>query len=110
MTTLGNTSQITQQLQQDLQNELTTANQLLRLISVELHQIKELTNPDGEFEKNIIQNTSLIKTLSNMQQIDLDKIPAFSRKQIDLSMHINQNGSYEEHNTFRNDSEMEESQ
>ncbi|XP_026725709.1 uncharacterized protein LOC113492452 isoform X2 [Trichoplusia ni] len=32
MTTLGNTSQITQQLQQDLQNELTTANQLLRLM------------------------------------------------------------------------------
>lgn len=45
-----------------------------------------------------------------MQQIDLDKLPPFSRKQIDLSMRINQNVSYEEHNTFRNDSEMEESQ
>lgn len=45
-----------------------------------------------------------------MQQTDLDNIPPFTRKQIDLSTHINQNVSYEEHNTFRNDSEMEESQ
>ncbi|XP_075980858.1 uncharacterized protein LOC142979661 [Anticarsia gemmatalis] len=98
------------QMQQDLQNELTTANQLLRLISLELQQIKHLTNTGGDFEANIVQNVAQIKALAKLQQVDLDKLPPFTRKQIDISMNSNQNISYEQHNTFRNDSEMEDSQ
>ncbi|CAB3234045.1 unnamed protein product [Arctia plantaginis] len=94
------------QMQQDLQNELTTANQLLRLISVELQQIKHLTNNGGEFESHIKQNASLIKTLANLQQVDLEKLPSFTRKLMDNTMHSNQNVSYDQHNTFRNDSEL----
>uniref|UniRef100_A0A2A4IU08 Uncharacterized protein n=1 Tax=Heliothis virescens TaxID=7102 RepID=A0A2A4IU08_HELVI len=110
MSALGNMVQSTQQLQQDLQNELTTSNQLLRLISIELQQIKYLTSSGGEFESNLTKNSSLVKTLANMQQVDIENLPTFTRKQIDMSMNLTQNASYEEHNTFRNESEMEESQ
>ncbi|CAH0694585.1 unnamed protein product [Spodoptera exigua] len=108
MSALGNLSQGNQQ--QDLQNELTTANQLLRLISVELQQIKHLTNPAGDFAVNIKKNAEIIKKLANLQQVDLANIPPFTRKYIDLNENANQNVSYEEHNTFRNESEMDESQ
>ncbi|CAH1639129.1 unnamed protein product [Spodoptera littoralis] len=110
MSALGSLSQGNQQLLQDLQNELTTANQLLRLISLELEQIKTFTNPAGDFAANIQKNAELMKKLANLQQVDLTKLPPFTRKYIDLNENANQNVSYEEHNTFRNESEMDESQ
>ncbi|XP_053610842.1 uncharacterized protein LOC128675442 [Plodia interpunctella] len=96
--------QLAQQLQQDLQNELTTANQLLRLISLELQQIKHFTRSNGEFEANIKENASLLTTLGSLQQIDLENIPPMARKQIDMSNHSNNNVSYQQHETFRNSS------
>ncbi|KAJ8712310.1 hypothetical protein PYW07_005152 [Mythimna separata] len=107
MSALGNENQVTKQLQQDLQNELNTTNQLLRLISVELQQIKHLTRPSGEFEANIVKNTSLIKELGKMQQVDLDNLPPFTRRQIDI--HTNQHASNKEDVSYRIDS-LEESQ
>ncbi|KAL0871171.1 hypothetical protein ABMA27_004947 [Loxostege sticticalis] len=105
-------AQITpQQLQQDLQNELTTSNQLLRLISVELQQIKQFTSTGGEFEAQLKQNASLLSTLTTMQQIDTANLPAIQRKNIDMSInHTNQNISYEQHDSFRNASDMDDSQ
>ncbi|RVE53203.1 hypothetical protein evm_002036 [Chilo suppressalis] len=67
--------QVNQQLQQDLQKELTTANYLLRLISIELQQIKDFTSSGGDFENNIKQNATLIETLANMQQVNLENLP-----------------------------------
>ncbi|KAJ8715045.1 hypothetical protein PYW08_005026 [Mythimna loreyi] len=109
MSALGNENQVTKQLQQDLQNELNTANQLLRLISVELQQIKHLTRPSGEFEANIIKNTSLIKELGKIQQIDLDNLPPYTRRQIDMDKYTNQHVSDKDINSYQNDS-LEESQ
>ncbi|XP_028162692.1 uncharacterized protein LOC114354489 [Ostrinia furnacalis] len=100
-----------QQLQQDLQNELTTSNQLLRQISMELQQIKQLTSSGGELEAQIIQNASLLSTLANMQQIDTTNLPRVQRKNIDLNInHTMQNVSYEQHDSFRNASDMDDSQ
>ncbi|XP_047535629.1 uncharacterized protein LOC125070008 [Vanessa atalanta] len=104
MSTAGNV----QQLQQDLQNELTTANQLLRLISLEVQKIKNFTNPGGEFEENIKQNVSTIASLANIQQINITNLPPVKHLQLDLSQHTNQNMSYEQHDSFRNS--MDESQ
>ncbi|PZC73836.1 hypothetical protein B5X24_HaOG208713 [Helicoverpa armigera] len=85
MSALGNMVPSTQQLQQDLQNELTTSNELLRLISIELQQIKHLTSPGGEFESNLSKNSSLVKTLANMQQVDIENLPPLTRQNIQLS-------------------------
>ncbi|XP_013199369.2 uncharacterized protein LOC106142232 [Amyelois transitella] len=100
--------QMNQQLQQDLQNELTTANQLLRLISLELQQIKHFTRSNGEFEGNIKKNASLLTTLGNLQQIDLENIPPMTRKEINMSNNSNQNVSYQQHETFRNSSGIDD--
>ncbi|CAH2043600.1 unnamed protein product, partial [Iphiclides podalirius] len=64
-----------QQLQQELQNELTSSNQLLRLISIELQKIKQITACGGEIERSIVQNATLVEKLANTQQIDLKKLP-----------------------------------
>lgn len=58
----------------------------------------------------LLQNAELVKKLANIQQVDLANLPPFTRKYIDLNENGNQNVSYEEHNTFRNESEMDESQ
>lgn len=58
----------------------------------------------------LLQNAELVKKLANIQQVDLTNLPPFTRKYIDLNENANQNVSYEEHNTFRNESEMDESQ
>ncbi|CAK1586912.1 unnamed protein product [Parnassius mnemosyne] len=79
MSTSGHIVQQQQQLQQDLQNELTSTNQLLSLISVELQKIKQLTSGGGEFESNILQNASLIENLASLQQIDLQNLPSLVR-------------------------------
>ncbi|KAI5642169.1 hypothetical protein NE865_05861 [Phthorimaea operculella] len=102
--------QLAQQLQQELQNELTTSNQLLRLISIELQQIKQFTSPGGEFETIIKQNASLMETLANIQQIDLTKLSPLKRIHIDVSNDVNQNLSYEQHDSFRDSSNMDETQ
>ncbi|KAM3965797.1 uncharacterized protein ACR2FA_000122 [Aphomia sociella] len=101
--------QLTQQLQLDLQNELTTTNQLLHLISIELQQIKHFTRRNGEFEANIKQNASLITTLANLQQVDIENLPPMAHKHIDMSKNTN-NVTYEQHETFRNSSGMDDSQ
>ncbi|XP_072944576.1 uncharacterized protein [Epargyreus clarus] len=97
------------QLQHDLQNELTTSNQLLRLITIELQKIKALTRPGGEFEANIKQNANLLKNLASIQKLDLEKVPKMKRVQImDTTQNTNPNMSYEQHDSFRDS--MEESQ
>ncbi|CAH4030045.1 unnamed protein product [Pieris brassicae] len=68
-----------QQLQIELQNELVTMNQLSQLITSELRQIKELTNPGGELENNVKQNVSLMKELATLKNINLSSIPPFDR-------------------------------
>ncbi|XP_049875801.1 uncharacterized protein LOC126373639 [Pectinophora gossypiella] len=103
-------AQLAQQLQQELQNELTTSNQLLRLISLELQQIKQFTGPGGEFEANIKQNASLMSTLASIQQVDIENLPPLTRTHIDLGNNVNQNLSYEQHDTFRESSNMDDSQ
>ncbi|XP_026321436.1 uncharacterized protein LOC113231361 [Hyposmocoma kahamanoa] len=100
-----------QQIQQDIQNELATSNQLLRLISLELQKIKQITRRGGEFDTTLDQNESLMKTLASMQQIDLENLPPVPRMHIDLNnSNSNQNLSYEQHETFREDSNMDDSQ
>lgn len=71
-----------QQLQQDLQNELITTNQLLHLIGNELQQIICLTSSGGEIEKNIKKNASLMSILANLQHIDIENIPLVTRNQV----------------------------
>ncbi|XP_059052617.1 uncharacterized protein LOC131847158 [Achroia grisella] len=106
---MSTAAHLSQQLQQDLQNELTTANQLLHLISIELQQIKHFTRINGEFEENIKQNSSLVMTLANLQQVDVENLPPVTHKQIDMSRNTN-NVTYEQHETFRNSSGMDDSQ
>ncbi|VVC92111.1 unnamed protein product [Leptidea sinapis] len=81
MSTKKQTSERQTQLQQDLQNELYTANHLLQSISLELQKIKKITEEDGEFEKNVSQNSSLIAKLAKMKHINLKTLPAFDRLQ-----------------------------
>ncbi|CAH2092895.1 unnamed protein product [Euphydryas editha] len=104
MSTAGNV----QQLQQDLQNELTTANQLLRLISLEVQKIKNFTNPGSDFETNIKQNVSTISNLASLQQMDTENLPPVRHMHIDLNHHTNPNMSHQQHDTFRNS--MDDSQ
>ncbi|CAG4955990.1 unnamed protein product [Parnassius apollo] len=79
MSTSGHTVQQQQQLQQDLQNELTSTNQLLRLISIELQKIKHFTASGGELESNILKNASLIENLARLQHVDLQNLPSVAR-------------------------------
>ncbi|XP_052756911.1 uncharacterized protein LOC113516265 [Galleria mellonella] len=101
--------QQTQQLQQDLQNELTTANQLLHLISIELQQIKYFTRRNGEFEENIKQNASLVMSLASLQQVNVENLPPLTHKEIDMSTNTNISKCVQ-HETFRNSSGMDDSQ
>ncbi|XP_038222440.1 uncharacterized protein LOC119840023 [Zerene cesonia] len=98
----------TQQLQQDLQNELTSANQLLRLISIELQKIKSFTMAGGEFEENIKQNALIIGDLAKIQQINIKDLPPLQRLQPQLDMTQETNQSYQQHDSFRNS--MDDSQ
>ncbi|CAH0725778.1 unnamed protein product, partial [Brenthis ino] len=102
------TSENIQQLHQDLQNELTTANQLLRLISIEVNKIKKITVPEGILDTNIKQNAKLVKSIADMQQIDISNLPPVARTQLDMVNQSNQNLSYEQHDSFRNS--MDDSQ
>ncbi|XP_045451180.1 uncharacterized protein LOC123660122 [Melitaea cinxia] len=104
MSTAGNV----QQLQLDLQNELITANQLLRLISLEVQKIKNFTNPGSDFEVNIKQNVATIANLASIQQLDIENLPPVEHLQLDLSQHTNPNMSYQQHDSFRDN--MDESQ
>ncbi|KAI8439392.1 hypothetical protein MSG28_013195 [Choristoneura fumiferana] len=98
---------LAQKLQQDILNELITTNQLLQLISHELHQIKQITGPGGEFESNVANNAALVKTLADLQQIDIDKLPPMTRMQIEINHQPNHNNSLEEHDSIRNNSTMD---
>ncbi|XP_061379069.1 uncharacterized protein LOC116771185 [Danaus plexippus] len=91
----------TQQLQQDLQNELTTANQLLRLITIELQKIKKITNPGGELETNIKENTAIMATLANIQHISISNLPPLKHTELDMTQQTTQNMSYQQHDSFR---------
>lgn len=42
--------------------------------------------------------------------MNLENLPSFTRKQIDIEMHANNNEGNQEHDTFRNDIELEESE
>lgn len=55
----------------------------------------------------LFQNESLMETLASMQQIDLENLPPVTRMHNSDS---SQNLSYEQHETFREDSNMDDSQ
>lgn len=68
------------QLQQELQNELNTANQLLDLISNEVMEIKELTRPGGEFETKVKFNADLMERIAKLTKINI------SSKQMEVDL------------------------
>ncbi|KAG7312369.1 hypothetical protein JYU34_001857 [Plutella xylostella] len=75
------TNQVFNQLRQDLQNELTTTNQLLYFIATELRQIKEFTSPGRAFETNIKKNVTTMDTLGLFlpKGLDIENIPPVMR-------------------------------
>ncbi|XP_030040439.2 uncharacterized protein LOC115455838 [Manduca sexta] len=98
------TGQLNQQLQQDLQNELITANQLLRLISFELQQLKSFTCAGGEFEANIKENALLLAKLASMKNINIENLPLMTRIQTNIAV----NDSHLPEQSLRNETSMED--
>lgn len=53
------------------------------------------------------QNAELVKTLADLQQVDIDKLPPMTRMQIEMNHHSNHNNSLDEHDSFRNNTTMD---
>lgn len=52
-----------------------------------------------------------MNTLASIQGINLENLPPVTRMHVDLdNSHSNQNLSYEQHGTFREDANMDDSQ